>query len=185
MTVICAIHDRGETWIGSDTQALIAAYRPEISGPKWVSLNGVAVAAAGDLRTLNIIQEHPDRLLGDLLGPFAFVERLRALLAEFGYDAKPYGDTERAPNFGTSLLFADETQVCDICPEFSVAEAMPGSMAARGSGQDYALGVFFALYAAGILTGEGPAHVLRQAIAAAIKYDTGCGGEPWAQRLGD
>lgn len=185
MTVIAAIHEQGETWIGSDTQALIAAYRPEITGAKWVSVDDVAVAVAGDLRTLNIIQEHPDRLLGDLSGPFAFVERLRVLLAEFGYDAKPYQDTDRTPNFGGPLLFADKTRVCDICPEFSVVEAVPGSMVARGSGQDYALGVFFALSAARILAGDGPAHVLRQAIAAAIKYDTGCGGEPWIHRLGD
>ena len=53
-------------------------------------------------------------------------------------------------------------------------------MAAEGSGSDYAKGAAHALWAAAGMTGE---EVVEAAINAAIRYDSGCGGDAWTLKL--
>ena len=178
MTIIAALHDaeRGETWIGSDTHSHAFGVRRDC-GPKWIAADGWAIGVAGDLRTINILRERRSQIFSGLSSPFEMTERLRSLLPEFGYDIKA-ADSEAPPTSGQDFLLAHASGIWTIGQCFAVNDVSP--FFADGTGFRLSLGAMHALYNAGE---EDPAKILRAALAAAIQYDTGCGGEAWLQKL--
>lgn len=173
MTIICALHQDGETWIGSDTLATAAGgTRAQGAVKKWIVKGSSALAVAGDLRALSVLQSID--LECGLLEVCASIKRL--IVAD-GHTS----DTESgAPAYGFSAILARPDGVWDIDCCCAPIEIEPGRLWARGSGMHLALGCDWALRIYGAL---GTAARVNHAVLAAIHYNTGCGGEPFIRRL--
>lgn len=176
MTVIAAIHDQDETWIGSDTMWVYGGSKL-FEAPKWVVRGSHAIGVAGARRTIDLCGANAERLFDGVDGPVQFVDRLHALLAEAGYERNP---NERGRDFGEMFIYADVFGVCAIGTSGGTIKMAPGTLWADGSGDRFAIGAGAALAGTGT-----PEERLHRAIEIAIAHDDGCGGEPWIHRLGD
>lgn len=179
MTVVAAIHDSKTrtTWVGSDTISHYLGCRvPCVQ--KW-HINGEwAVGLAGDHRAHSLLEHHSDRLFRDLSGPQEFTARVYAVFKEADFDLKPAAGCV-PPNCGQEMLLANHNGVWIVAGDFSFLKA-PGFWA-QGAGCDIALG---AATAARKLGETNPQTILTLAIEAAIELSTGCGGEPWVEKVG-
>lgn len=172
MTVIAAIKAGKSTWIGSDTLAVNNGTK-FCTGPKWRIANGWAVGAAGDLRTHNLIAVYLGDLTGGLVGAFDFTQRMRGLLERDGYNT----DKEEGPAaWGQQIILAHKGGVWSIGTCFSIVEIPEGELWADGSGRAYALG-------AGHVAKGTSKQRIASAIEAAMRYDSGCGGEVFMAKL--
>lgn len=176
MTIICAMHDSQAecTWIGSDSLVTDGRTMAPHMPVKWAVGNGWAVGIAGDLRTVNVFKHYADKLFKDLKSPFEFTLRVRKIFDDEGYET---ADGSGAKNYAQDLILANSKGVWAICSMLSVVDIPSMELWADGSGQRFALG------AAGALGSTSPENCVRKAIEMAIRYDAGCGGEPWILKL--
>ena len=177
MTIICAMHDPDAkcTWIGSDGQCndtgtIFTGVKKWAAGEFW------AVAAAGNLRTVNLLIRHSDALFLNLESPFEFSCRARDLLRDDDYNT----DKDEGPkSFRQHMILANYEGVWSIGPTFEVMEFGPGQFCADGSGYRLALGAAHVALGKGISAEE----TLRLAIDAAKRYDDHCGGLTFIGKL--
>lgn len=176
MTILCAFRDPGlGTWIGSD-RLRGGGVRFVMAKHKWVLFdNWWAVGVAGWARAHDVIQHEVDRIARDAM-PYEIASGIRKALVNDGFERDTDG---QVACYGNTLLLASPMGVWDIDAGFAVSPIPARQMAARGSGADYALGVFHALR----LRAE-PDVILTTAIDAACTYDpAGCGGAPFVTLL--
>jgi ATP-dependent protease HslVU (ClpYQ) peptidase subunit len=181
MSVIAALCSTrtGTAWIGSDTMACSGTLRQD-SGPKWVIRRPWAVGVAGHLRTINVISESADELLGNLSSPHDFAQRVRDLLRADGY--REVKDDEVGPlQFGQMLMLARPDKSWTIGADFSVLELPADRLWAEGSGRDLVLGAAFGLQCTGMKHSDS--EIVERALEAAILWDVSCGGIPWCAEL--
>lgn len=175
MTVIAAVHDRdsGLTYIGSDSLALLNGDRKTFVDDKIIFNGRAAVAVAGDYLTNTIVRRHGVDLLGirGEASVFEFVDRLRILLESKDIFFRQDGEAPKC--FGSNLVFANHMGVWDIDSRLCPVAVEGGTLWARGSGAEYALGAGYALEHMPM----PPARRVEEAINAAIRWDSGCGGK--------
>ncbi len=171
MTIICGLHQNGETWIGSDTHSIgqTGKYKGR---PKWVLHEEWAVGYSGFLRAGNLIRGYADTLFHNLESPFDFTQRLRPVLVDNGFlsDSDP-----GPPSYGCSFVLANKQGVWDVCTGLSV-EATE-EICCRGSGAMFARGAAYGLGA------SDTESLVRMAVNAALAFDENCGGEVWIAKL--
>lgn len=172
MSVICALHHDGRTWIGSDTAANDGGLLTQCD-PKWTLYGEWAVGAVGSSRTGDLIALNAEALFeGDPLKTFP--NKLQEILKEHDFNT----DTEAgSPSYGVNLMLANPSGVWDICSGLSLAKCY--GFWAQGSGRSLAIGAAYARVLA------HPDQIVKLAVEAAIQYDTGCGGKPWVHCVGN
>lgn len=173
MTTICAVQSPGHgVWIGSDTAA-VNCYTSLYGIEKWIVREPWGVGVAGNMRTINIIQAHADGILHAPHGAWTVANRIRDLLHDDSWRLE--SDNEGGPaEFGQQMIIAHPGGVWSIDPGFGVVEIPDGEFWADGSGRAYALG------AAHACDGQ-PADKVHAALAAALRYDSSSGGEPFVR----
>lgn len=183
MTIIVGLHDpdRGETWIGADGRALECG--TPAMGPiqKWVVARDGrrAIGLSGQLRAITVLRNLDWENLRDV---FAVAERVRDMLRDDGFNAKPREDAGGAPSLGQQMIYAEHGSVWDIDATFSIVKVTAGRLWARGSGMDFGLG---ADHASRTLDPTlPPATRVRHAIEAAIEHDVGCGAPIFLRPIG-
>lgn len=183
MTIICAIADRGEVWIASDTVATgVEDLRRANVGSKWAVANGWAIGSAGSLRMVNILAEEIGHLTMGLDGPEMLIRRMRPMFAEHGIVACPQERHEHSLCFGHGFILVQvETgSVWEIGNDLAVLSIQPGQMGADGSGRATAIGVLFGMREAKPTV--KPDVILRTALRACAAFNAGCAGA-WLERL--
>lgn len=109
-----------------------------------------------------------------ILSWIKFNNRLKDLFAEDGFNT----DTAKGPkDYGQAIILANNSGIWMIGPCFEMVTIPPGELCAEGCGLEYAFG------AGAALQGGDAETVVRKAVEAAIRYDDGCGGEPWIDCL--
>lgn len=180
MTIICALRDRGETWVGCDGQVTGGQHIYPGSIRKWnFSADGwYALASAGDV----VIRNALSALVGEMTVASAVLQesnaveisrRLRGLLKE--------NDVEKNHDklWPNEFIVAGRDGIFDIASDLAVHRIPDGILWARGSGENYAMG------AAHATLGDNPMARVRYALEAACAFSTSCGGELFVHRLGD
>ena len=171
MSVICALHENGTTWIGSDTQTQDGGM-VEYCGPKWVVSKNWAVGIAGDLRTLTLIENCKRSIFSaNRTSVFQVAQAIKNLITEDGYQSNSdYG----AQTQGSEFIIASKNNVWSLCQSFAIVGYQEGQLVAQGSGCGLAYGADFV--AQDIFE---PKERMEYAINAAIAKTTSCGGECW------
>jgi hypothetical protein len=119
------------------------------------------------------------QLLHDLASAYEFSGRLRDLLKSDGFHEN--GEAQGPLVFGQTTMLAHPTGLWALGGDFSFVRIAENELWAEGSGRELALGAGYAAQASGME--EAPGEVVRLAIAAAIHFDVGSGGEVWIHRL--
>lgn len=179
MTVICALPDgSGGVWVGSDRQWTANGDRPAISpGGKWAVYGDRALGISGEGPLASVVLNGGDKILRD--NETAALVFSAVMDVAKGRGLKPVQkETDHFPDYGSSLIFVSNGRVWDI--DCCGAEFEQAGFWARGSGAEYAIGAAHALpdYE------DNPHVIVSRAIAAAIRWNTGCGGEPWIKYVG-
>lgn len=168
MTIICALHEKGRVWIGSDslvTGADVVLGNAE----KWVERDGWAIGSAGHYRTNCLLSRNADALFKHLDGQDDFVERVRELIRDDDYTP----DDESGPKaYGQNFILAHRSGVWSVSISFSLVQISEGRLWAEGSGWELGIG-------AGNLENErrSAENRVRAAVYAAINNSVYCGGE--------
>lgn len=173
MTIICAVHDAGQTWIGSDSLATFND-QPSSVGFKWATDGIWAFGLSGFHRATEVLEANQDALFSDLHTPFEFSSRVRDLLDEDGFKRSEKCATK---NFGQDMILANRSTVWLISGDFSSVQIPEGKLTANGSGREYAMG------AAAALKHETAEARMRRAIEIAIENDVYCGGDVTVRTL--
>jgi ATP-dependent protease HslVU (ClpYQ) peptidase subunit len=176
MTIIVALHNRGETWVGCDGMVSSRGHLFPLSVRKWLfAINDMrAIAACGHSFTRNLMESVWDR--DQILAREPIVEVARELRRLMKADDIKDESDGVAPN---QFILATRGGVWDIAGDWSVSVIPEGVLWARGSGEDYANGAGHATRGDG-----GKARVLK-ALEAACEYRGDCGGDLFVHRLGD
>jgi hypothetical protein len=179
MTIICAISDGTRTIIGSDTLAVSTNGDKSYTGPKWVLAGPWAIGIAGPLYYHRVVQAHREDVAGRLNSAdepsWGLAVALAALFKE--HECKPRGDDYGALFWGGWFMLADAKRIWTFDSTLSSVQAPTGTLAAEGSGCDFAKGVAFAV------KHEPADRQVETAIKAAMEFDNGCGGEVWTHEL--
>jgi ATP-dependent protease HslVU (ClpYQ) peptidase subunit len=178
--VVLPSADGSRTWIGSDGMICSGMLRQEVGG-KWVVRPPWAVGVAGNLRTLNVLDERADQLLADLDGAHAFARRVRDLLKEDGYRSDEEG--QGPVDFGQLMMLARPGAAWTIGCDFAIVAVPPGRLWAEGEGRELAVGAGHALLALARPLPEP--EVLKAALEVAIALSVACGGAAWLAELSD
>ena len=193
MTIICALRVPGEgVWVGSDTFVSEGDLRFPC-GPKWDFRNGWAVGAAGPLRLANLIQAHlPDLFSGgspafpSLVNAWHFAQRLRSILREDHWEPRAKSDG-RPPGYKLAVLLTDGADVWTVGEDLDVLPIF--DFAAEGCGREFAYGAYYGYREFVARAGfeqraiSGPSYMMKTAVMAAIRYNAGCGGEPFVRKV--
>lgn len=174
MTIICALHDKGRTFIGADSQAVNdRTLLGDVE--KWIEHDGWAVGVAGNYRTHCLLCNNAESLFKYIDGPGDFVCRVRDLLKQEDYNT----DNDEGPkSYGQNFILAHSTGVWSVCTSFSVVAIPEGRLWADGSGRELGVG-------AGNLEGDkrSAGQRVRAAVYAATSNSTHCGGQIMVREL--
>ena len=182
MSVLVAVHDPANkcTWLGSDTIGVNGSGTIFNTGPKWVMEDGWAVGMAGSSRTRTILDNAMGKLLGGLMDPFDFTNRLVSDLPSYGY--QPSFESEKGPPiYGGQFLLAGPNGLWEIDAALAIFPVAPGHMAAIGSGAEYAAGCAWGLNHTGVAM--NPIDAITAFVRCAIDHNADCGGTIWADRV--
>lgn len=153
----------------------------EDTAQKIFRLGPWLMGGSGSARLGNLLAE--SKIAGDLAAcaDIAAVARvIRSALKEDGWRES----ADKGPaDIGASVVIACGSDAWLLCGTFCYTPLSPGRPMATGSGSEYAQGAAHAYMEMGF----DPETVMRGAIGAAIRFDTGCGGEPqiwWATETG-
>lgn len=176
MTVICALHQNGETWIGADSRAC-GSHGQIIAGSikKWIVSADAAIGSNGEAIATQILHRNRAVIL-HVPNPCQIADEFKSLIIPA---FKESGDTESAKAWGVSSLIATHHGVYDVDSAFHVMEINRGTLWARGAGRDFAIG------AGNATRGDNPMARVRKALEMACEFNAGCGGQLFIHRLGD
>lgn len=169
MTIICALTDGERTWVGSDSRTSFGSLAYDIS-PKVKRVGDWLIAASGPTRAAYLTERSADRLVSGAT-IHSLADRLRRLLHKDGWKVRE-ADGESG-SISASWLVARPGMLWEVCCDFTVIPLPPGVLWATGSGDRLALGAGHALEGLGV----EPEKIVRTGVEAAIRFDSGCGGE--------
>jgi ATP-dependent protease HslVU (ClpYQ) peptidase subunit len=179
MTIIVALHQDGQTWIGADSRCILHGQIMPTTVRKWVlsPLGDRAVTVGGQTRAALLVRRMAWEGIADA---DRMADAIRTLARS---DEWSPGDDQGPKGYANPFLYATPDGVWDIDHTFGTVSITDGRLWARGSGMDYALGADSAMRA--IYPLPGPKIRLEAALAAAVENDAGCGGEMFVHRLGE
>ncbi len=177
MTIICALRQKGCTWIGSDTQATLGDNRLHAIRNKWVLGEGCALGVCGAAAFLTAFEHFDSEIRAEWDG-YEVGRWTAGKIADLG--TEPDKGKGKAPWVDCSLLFATPRKLMSICATGGAVSYSIGEFCAQGSGDEYAQG---AAFVAKRLGEKEPMRILTLSIQAAMHFDTGCGGRVWIEKL--
>lgn len=174
MTVICALCDPAtrEVWLGCNSGSTVGQMRLPSASSKWLTFGDWAVAISGIGVTFDILKMSGEHFPGDTTSPLDVVRYLRAVFADFDHGSKDDGEVAMSYDL-TSVLAHRDGRIWDMDFRLALDEVPPGTLWARGSGMEFALGADFPMRG----TGAAAEDRVRNAVEAALFFDTGCPGE--------
>lgn len=180
MTVICALCDEHskEIWLGCNGGGTVGNIRLPRSVSKWEYAGDWALGISGVGLAQNVLQINAEDFPEDASSPLDIVLYLKAVFADFDFGSKD--SDEVAPTYDLSGLIAHrDGRIWDMDFRLAIDEIPAGTLWARGSGMEFALGADFPL----IGSDRSAEQRVRNAVEAAIFYDTDCPGEPLVVKL--
>ena len=175
MTLICAITDGKDTWLGSDTHSVLergaGALRASYCGSKWAINGEWAYANTGDAVVSDLIAARFAYLTGDLTAATAallFPARLQADIYEKLGLRPGYGEGEHAPVWGNQGLLATKGCVWAITQDMTCRPIPHLSLEASGSAAPWAIGAAWARQQGIAWTMQDIVHI---ALDAGIAFD--------------
>ena len=165
MSVICALKSDDGVWIGADSRVTSNGNIAPVEYQKWRrTAEGIWWGISGHLRLSSIVGDLPGvKTVGD------FAAAIRNAVKYDGWSADD-GKHGLPPDFCFDVIAVVDGEVYEIGGGGSVIY-YGWSFCAQGSGYEYAYGAAFAL------DEIEPEVIIRTAIEAACRYDSGC-GEP-------
>jgi ATP-dependent protease HslVU (ClpYQ) peptidase subunit len=181
MTVICALCEKAskEVWLGCNDGVTLGDTRmPGVREPKWQHFGSWAFGMAGSPLLSDLLETVRSNFPAKNASPLDIVRFLKAVFDEHELGSRDDDDTATSYPFSAVLAHRDG-RIWDVDSYFAIAELQPGTLWARGSGMEYALGADFPLASCEVIAEER----VRNAVEAAIHYDTGCPGAAIVERL--
>lgn len=181
MTIICALHQDGETWIGADSRTTWNGTAYSDDTEKWVVAadGSAAVAICGNARARYLLERAAE---GDLFfksTAHSVADRLRTAIKDDEW--RTQGEDGGPSYIQVSGIYASTEGVWRIACDFLVQRVSAGTFYADGSGGPEARGAAYVM----AKNGTAPAEMLRTACEAAAALDSACGGPIFVRRLGD
>lgn len=180
MTVICALFDEtaGEVWLGCNSAMTIGSTRMPGDWSKWFRFGAWAIGVSGIGLANNLLKRSGENFPVEATSPLDVVLHIKTVFAEFELGSK--GDDEVATSYDLSCLLAHcDGRIWDMDNCLAIDEIPAGTLWARGSGMDFALGADFPLR----LTDAAAEDRVRNAVEAALFYDTDCPGIALIERM--
>ena len=182
MTVICALCDatNRDVWLGCNDGVTVGDTRmPGAKREKWLLFNDWAIGTSGSSIPSEVLDQSRQHFPVDEDSPLAVTQFLKALFDEHELG---FRDEENPlTSYPIVALMAHRNgRIWDLDSYLAIDELPPGTLWARGSSMDFALGADFPL-ASGKATSE---ERVRNAVEAAIFYDSGSPGQASVQKLG-
>lgn len=173
MTILTAITDGKEVWLGNNTHASFGT--TPIVQPQnqwWIRLGDWIFGNSGASAAFDLISLHRDQLAKpDTKDVLALLLRIRKLLTEYDCYSK---DDDASPSFGFSAIVAHRLgMIWSVDTRLAVTSIPKNTLWAHGCGMDFALG-------ADTVLGEMNLDLrtrITKATQAAIKCDTDCPGQ--------
>lgn len=179
MTVIVALRQHGETWIGADSQRSFGNIRVT-PVQKLVIFGDMALGSAGYERTQALVRRNVGKVFADS-DPFLIGQRIRDLVKEDGYQGGLGRDEHNGPlGYGCDMILATQAGVFFFAEDFTPTEIPTGTLWAAGSGMEYAIGAGNALD-----FNFSAEQRIKSALGVACRFDKGCGTPIVTYRLGD
>ena len=172
MTIIAAASGPDGVWIGSDTVADDGA-RLSDCGPKFIRRKGWAIAAAGFLRSLYLLQQNERQILN-----LKCQHKIAAEVRNIHEADKFMRGSDTGPiDFGAEFIICSASQVWEVGRTFEVVEV---DYTAGGSAYQYGLGAMFCLDKTAKNFGQ---EAVTAAIKASMNFSPNCGGNCIVQRI--
>ena len=181
MTVICALSDKSSRaiWLGCNDGVTMGDTRMHgVCEPKWQQFGCWALGIAGSPLLGDVLETVRDDIPDNDASPSVIIQFLRVRFDECELGNRDEGDTSTSYPCSAILAHRDG-RIWDVDSYLAIAALQPGTLWARGSGMEYALGADFPLASSNVTAEER----VRNAIHAAIHYDTGCPGKAIVERL--
>lgn len=178
MTILAALHEpNGSIWIGCDRRAISGSVIFTDRMDKWLQGDGWALGIAGAAGLLSIAAREASQIVDPQ--PDAFADHMRRYLSDIGWQADC--TSGESPHRRSDIAAVMQGKVWSLDVGLGVAyEIKPGHVWCWGSGREYGLG---AAFAASSRQKSSAKHMVTCAIEAAIRFDPGCGGEPWVKQV--
>jgi hypothetical protein len=180
LTIICALSDKetGEVWLGCNDGMTIGETRLPSVMSKWLRFGDWALGVSGIGLAHNVLQMNAGKFPRRAQSPLDIILHIKTAFAEFDLGAKEEGDV--ALSYDVSCLLAHAGgRLWDMDFRLATDEVPAGTLWARGSGMDFALGADFALRQSGLAARDR----IQNAVEAALFYDTGCPGSALVEVL--
>lgn len=176
MTVIAAVHQNGETWIGADSQRSFGHLKV---GPvsKLIIGPSVILGISGAELTNNLVSNNREAVFVDT-DPWQIGRRIKALVKEDGYQGRTETHEDVVPQYGADIIIARSDGVWHLSSGFTLSAMKEGDLWAVGSGGEIAMGAGYALATA------HPRERVQMALQAACYWCRGCSAPFHVERLG-
>lgn len=178
MTIICALTDGKQTWIGSDQQTTFGAERA-FYGPKWIQLGQWWIGFSGSTRARFLTEQYANH--DAAISPWGIANEIRRLLREDGW--QPKEEKGDSPSYEVSAIIARPGEIWMTDDGLTPYPHPVNELAANGGAGRYALGAAWPMLKYRDVGHPRYEVIIRNAIEAAIAYDIQCGGEPWVKLL--
>ncbi|MGF1544623.1 MAG: hypothetical protein ACFB00_09015 [Parvularculaceae bacterium] len=179
MTIICAVYDpdAGKFWLGCNSGSLVGDTIIPEHRTKWLRFANWAIAFSGSGVADDALETERGKFPNQATDVHQVTAFIRASFERYDLGEKDDG----AKDFGVSGLIAQTGgMLYDVDGRLSLGRIPEGTMWARGSGMDFALGADMAMKTKGF----GPQERLETAVLTAIDLDSGCPGEPIVESFG-
>jgi len=175
MTIITAISDGKNIWLGNNSALTIGDTPVEGNFDPWFKFEDWALGITGQSFQQDFLESNLKELEKNNHSALGLMQNIRALFLK--NDISINQDNSASPTFGIWSILANKTNgtIWDVDDRLSLTQISKNKLWASGSGVDYALGADFAMIESGAdLTLQ---ERIRIATEAAIANDITCPGQ--------
>lgn len=173
MTILAAVHDKGETWIGADQRASFGNHVFDHT-PKWIFGSKFALGIAGWSRLYSLMC-NMDFVH---IAPVDIAGYMKSAIENDGWKKSEQSGGPGSYDFGAIIAYKD--CIFAVSCDFGLTTVPEGQMWITGSGSSYGYGAYHALRHKIV---DDNHQLVRSVIEAACAYDRSCGGEPMVGKL--
>lgn len=173
MTIICALYDGTERtfWLGCNSGSLVGDTILPEHRTKWLRFANWALAISGRGVAHDAVEAERGKFPNQTEDVAQVMSFIRTAFGKYDIGEMDGG----AKDYDVSgLIVHSAGALYDFDNRLSVSRIPEGTMWARGSGMEFALGADLAMKNKGF----GPQERLESAVLTAIDLDSGCPGEP-------
>jgi len=174
MTIVTALFADGILATGHNDGTSIGDTKLPISESKWVSFGDWMLGISGESAAQAAFEHGGGAVDAGTTDAFILCGMLKQILLDNGIWRKPKRDS--VMSFGISCVLAHRAgRVWDVDHKFTLTGVPEGTLCARGSGMDFALGAAHALRQ--MRDVPGVEEQVRIATEAAVAHDVHCPGK--------